>query len=65
MSIEPPFIYDHPSKYSFTGPTEKAFNPKAASHASWSSLPKPRPKSEGPLIDSKEFNRHPDSYFVV
>ena len=55
---------DHPSKYNFVGPTDRGFNPKAASQASWSP-PRSRPKIEGPLINSKEFNRHPDSYFVV
>ncbi|KAL8778475.1 MAG: hypothetical protein Q9213_007398 [Squamulea squamosa] len=62
-----PFLYDHPSKYSFTGPTDKAWDPKAVSRASYaaSNASPPRPKQEGPLIDAKEFNRHPDSYFVV
>ncbi|KAL9600062.1 MAG: hypothetical protein Q9219_003432 [cf. Caloplaca sp. 3 TL-2023] len=62
-----PFLYDHPAKYSFAGPTDKAWDPKAVSRASWAaSLPSPpKPKQEGPLIDAKEFNRHPDSYFVV
>ncbi|KAL8688338.1 MAG: hypothetical protein Q9218_005731 [Villophora microphyllina] len=62
-----PFLYDHPSKFSFTGPTDKAWDPRAATRASYAaSLPTPpRPKQEGPLIDAKEFNRHPDSYFVV
>ncbi|KAI4139122.1 MAG: hypothetical protein LQ341_004344, partial [Variospora aurantia] len=62
-----PFIYDHPAKYSFTGPTDKAWDPKAVSRASYAaSLPQPpRPKQQGPLIDAKDFNRHPDSYFVV
>ena len=55
---------DHPSKYSFIGPTEKGFNPRAATEASWSP-PWPKPNIEGPLINAKEFNRHPDSYFVV
>lgn len=64
MGAEPPFLYDHPSKYSFSGPTERGFNPKAISQASLS-LPTPRSKSDGLLINSKEFNRHPDSYFVA
>ncbi|KAL8765236.1 MAG: hypothetical protein Q9209_007629 [Squamulea sp. 1 TL-2023] len=61
-----PFLYDHPSKYSFTGPTDKAWDPKAVSRASYaaSTASPPRPKQEGPLIDAKEFNRHPDSYFA-
>lgn len=64
MGIEPPFIYDHPSKYTFAHPTNKSFNPKAVSQASLAP-PVQRPKEDGPLINSKEFNRHPDSYFVV
>ncbi|KAK3176520.1 hypothetical protein OEA41_007843 [Lepraria neglecta] len=64
MGVEPPFLYDHPSKYSFVGPTEKGFNPKAATQASWSPT-RAKAKPDGPLINSKEFNRHPDSYFVV
>jgi hypothetical protein len=57
MGVEPPFIYDHPSRYSFNGPTEKGFNPKAATQASWSP-PKEKPKQDGPLLN---FNKHPDS----
>ncbi|KAA6408667.1 MAG: hypothetical protein FRX48_07749 [Lasallia pustulata] len=64
MGAEPPFIYDPPSRYSFTGPTERGFNPKAASQASLIP-PRPRPKQEGPLIDTRQLNRHPDSYFIV
>ena len=64
MGADPPFLYDHPSRYSFTGPTEKGFNPKAASHASWTPRSAPQ-KRDGPLINSKELNRHPDSYFIV
>ncbi|KAL8672535.1 MAG: hypothetical protein Q9168_003002 [Polycauliona sp. 1 TL-2023] len=62
-----PFLYDHPSKYSFTGPTDKAWDPKAVTRMGYAaSTPSvPRPKHEGPLIDAKDFNRHPDSYFVV
>ncbi|KAL8940629.1 MAG: hypothetical protein Q9216_002708 [Gyalolechia sp. 2 TL-2023] len=62
-----PFIYDKPSKYSFAGPTDKVWDPKAVTRASYAaSIPQPpKPKQEGPLIDAKEFNRHPDSYFVV
>ena len=64
MGIEPPFLYDHPSKYTFAGPLDKGFNPKAVSQASLVP-PIKRPKQDGPLINAKEFNRHPDSYFVV
>ncbi|KAL8777161.1 MAG: hypothetical protein Q9194_002720 [Teloschistes cf. exilis] len=60
-----PFLYDHPSKYSFAGPTDKAWDPKAVTRASYAAPLPPRPKREGPLIDAMEFNRHPDSYFVV
>ena len=62
-----PFIYDNPSKYSFTGPTDKTWDPKAVTRASYavSTASPPRSKQEGPLIDAKDFNRHPDSYFVV
>lgn len=62
-----PFLYDHPSKYSFTGPTDKVWDPKAVTRASYAASVRspPRPKQEAPLIDAKEFNRHPDSYFVV
>ncbi|KIW77363.1 hypothetical protein Z517_09809 [Fonsecaea pedrosoi CBS 271.37] len=61
MGVEPPFIYDRPSTYTFGSPTDRAFNPKAATHASWTPRP-PKPKQDGPLVD---FNKHPDSYIVV
>jgi hypothetical protein len=57
MGVEPPFIYDRPSAYTFGNPTNRAFDPKAASRASWQP-PLPKPKQNGPLID---FNKHPDS----
>ncbi|KAL6719885.1 hypothetical protein ACLMJK_001806 [Lecanora helva] len=63
-SIDRKMFKDHPSKYTFLSPTDRGFNPKAATQASWSP-PRPKPKIEGPLINSKEFNKHPDSYFVV
>lgn len=57
MGVEPPFIYDKPSTYTFGSPTSHAFNPKAATEASWA--PKSsRPKQNGPLVD---FNKHPDT----
>lgn len=57
MGVEPPFIYDRPSTYSFGSPTDRGFNPRAATQASWT--PKvQRPHPNGPLID---FNKHPDS----
>ncbi|KAF7509418.1 hypothetical protein GJ744_007981 [Endocarpon pusillum] len=61
MGVEPPFIYDHPSRYSFNGPTDRGFNPKAATQASWSP-PVSKPKQDGPLLN---FNKHPDSYLIV
>ena len=57
MGVEPPFLYDHPSRYSFNGPTDKGFNPRAATVASWTPAA-PKIKRDGPLV---EFNRHPDS----
>jgi hypothetical protein len=57
MGVQPPFLYEPPSRYSFAGPTDRGFNPKAATHASWAP-PTPAPKRNGPLID---FNKHPDS----
>lgn len=57
MGVEPPFLYDHPTQYSFGGPTDKGFNPKAATVASWTPA-QPKPKRNGPLVD---FNKHPDS----
>ncbi|EXJ54142.1 hypothetical protein A1O7_09479 [Cladophialophora yegresii CBS 114405] len=61
MGVEPPFIYDRPSTYTFGGPTDRGFNPKAATHASWAPKAQ-KPKQDGPLVD---FNKHPDSYIVV
>lgn len=64
MGIEPPFLYDHPSKYTFGAPSERGYNPRAATQVSWApKAPKSRPN--GPLINAKDFERHPDSYFVV
>jgi hypothetical protein len=57
MGVEPPFLYDHPSRYSCNGPADKGFNPKAATVASWAPA-QPKTKRDGPLVD---FNRHPDS----
>ncbi|PKX99057.1 uncharacterized protein P174DRAFT_447613 [Aspergillus novofumigatus IBT 16806] len=54
----PPFLYGPPSSHSFYGPTERPFNPKAVTQASWT-RPKPKPKQKGPYVS---FNRHPDSY---
>ena len=52
-----PFIYDRPNSWNFAGPTDRGFNPKAATQASWTQKPT-TPKKDGPLID---FNKHPDS----
>jgi hypothetical protein len=57
MGVDPPFLYDPPSRYSFSGPTDKGFNPKAVTQASLSP-PAAKPKPDGPLIN---FNKHPDS----
>ncbi|KAJ5081849.1 hypothetical protein NUU61_010113 [Penicillium alfredii] len=54
----PPFLYDRPSTYSFYGPTDRGFNPKAATQASWI-REQPKPKQRGPLVN---VNRHPDSW---
>lgn len=64
MGVEPPFLYDPPSRYSFTGSTDKGFNPKAVTQASWSPPPtRAAPRPQGPLINS--VNKHPDSYLIV
>ncbi|KAJ5923863.1 hypothetical protein N7466_008050 [Penicillium verhagenii] len=55
---EPPFLYDRPSTYSFNGPTDPGFNPKAVTQASQSPA-SPRQTQDGPLVN---FNRHPDSW---
>ncbi|KAI9934952.1 hypothetical protein ASPWEDRAFT_175672 [Aspergillus wentii DTO 134E9] len=57
----PPFLYGPPSTYSFTGPTDRPFNPKAATQAS-KSRESPKPKSKRPFIN---FNKHPDSFSLV
>ncbi|KAJ5407705.1 hypothetical protein N7509_001588 [Penicillium cosmopolitanum] len=54
----PPFIYDRQSTYSFHGPTDHGFNPKAVTQASRIRAP-PREKPNGPLVN---FNRHPDTW---
>lgn len=53
----PPFLYGPPASHSFYGPTDRPFNPKVVTQASWT-RPAPKPKPKGPLIN---FNRHPDS----
>ncbi|KAL4793320.1 hypothetical protein BDV19DRAFT_367050 [Aspergillus venezuelensis] len=54
----PPFLYGPPDAYSFKGPTDHSFNPKAVTQASWT-RPPPKKKQKGPFVS---FNRHPDSY---
>lgn len=62
MGVEPPFLYDPPSRTSQYVDPYYNFNPKAVTQASYAPRPAPRPKKEGPLID---FNKHPDSYMIV
>ncbi|CAI7602997.1 unnamed protein product [Penicillium glandicola] len=54
----PPFLYESPSAYSFKGPTDHGFNPRAATEASWT-RPAEKPQKKGPLVD---LNRHPDTW---
>ncbi|KAL4918251.1 hypothetical protein BDW62DRAFT_70088 [Aspergillus aurantiobrunneus] len=54
----PPFLYGHPDAFSFKGPTDRPFNPKAVTQSSWTRFPS-KPRKKGPLVS---FNRHPDSY---
>ncbi|OQE34685.1 hypothetical protein PENCOP_c016G01651 [Penicillium coprophilum] len=54
----PPFLYESPAAYSFRGPTDRGFNPRAATEASWT-RPADKPKQKGPLV---ELNRHPDTW---
>ncbi|KAE8145982.1 hypothetical protein BDV25DRAFT_163419 [Aspergillus avenaceus] len=54
----PPFLYGNPTAYDFRGPTDRPFNPKAVTQASWT-RPASKPKPKGPLVN---LNRHPDSY---
>ncbi|KAJ5123849.1 uncharacterized protein N7515_007674 [Penicillium bovifimosum] len=54
----PPFLYERPSAYSFKGPTDRGFNPKAVTEASWV-RPAERPQQKGPLV---VLNRHPDTW---
>jgi hypothetical protein len=60
----PPYIYQKPSKYAFSDQTGKGFQPKGVTQASWTPRAPP-PKRDGPLIDARDFNKHPDSYMVV
>ncbi|KAJ5519474.1 hypothetical protein N7453_001896 [Penicillium expansum] len=54
----PPFLYESPSAYGFKGPTDRGFNPRAATEASWT-RPADKPKPKGPLVN---LNRHPDTW---
>lgn len=57
----PPFLYASPSAYSFKGPTDRGFNPRAATEASWT-RPADKPKQKGPLVN---LNRHPDTVCAI
>ncbi|KAI9789172.1 MAG: hypothetical protein M1816_006305 [Peltula sp. TS41687] len=63
MGADQPFLYDAPPSSSSTNNPSpcKAYNPKAASQASFH-VPVLKPKHEGPLVD---FNKHPDSYLIL
>ncbi|KAG0160743.1 hypothetical protein PDIDSM_8273 [Penicillium digitatum] len=54
----PPFLYERPSAYSFKGPTDRGFNPRAATEASWT-RPACNSTKEEPLVN---LNRHPDTW---
>ncbi|KAJ5505140.1 hypothetical protein N7463_008014 [Penicillium fimorum] len=54
----PPFLYERPSASGFKGPTDRDFNPRAATEASWA-RPAVKLKQKGPLV---ELNRHPDTW---
>ncbi|KAJ5554760.1 hypothetical protein N7461_003230 [Penicillium sp. DV-2018c] len=54
----PPFLYERPSAYSFRGPTDRGFNPKAVTEASWAP-PAAKAQQKGPLVS---LNRHPDTW---
>ncbi|KAI9824438.1 MAG: hypothetical protein M1832_001973 [Thelocarpon impressellum] len=58
MGVEPPFLYDPPSRNSGAYAN---FDPKSFTRASLDK-PLPRIKSEGPLLS---FNQHPDSYLIL
>lgn len=57
----PPFLYESPSAYGFKGPTDRGFNPRAATEASWT-RPADKPKQKGPLVN---LNRHPDTVCAI
>ena len=57
MGVEPPYLYDPPSRFQVA----QSFNPKAVSQASFAPRPL-APQSEGTLAS---FNRHPDSYLIL
>lgn len=50
MGTSPPFLYDHPSTYTFYGPADRAFNPKAVTQAS-RTRDEPKPTPKGPLLN--------------
>ncbi|KAL2872769.1 uncharacterized protein BJX67DRAFT_369299 [Aspergillus lucknowensis] len=53
-----PFLYGHPDAFTFEGPTDRPFNPKAVTESSWT-RPAPKRKQKGPLVN---FNQQPGSY---
>lgn len=58
-----PYLYDPPQRHSQNAPDPyDGFNPKAVTMASRQPPPKPKPKTDGPLIN---FNKHPDSYLIL
>ena len=65
MGAEPPFLYDKPSSHSFVSPIDRGFQPKAVTRATTAPSPPKPPKTDRPLINSRDVNRHPDSYLVV
>lgn len=64
MGAEPPFMYDKPSSHNFSSPTDQRYQPRAFTQATYTPRAS-QPKSNGPLIASRDLNRHPDSYFIV
>jgi len=68
MGIGPPFVYERAPGSQLTA--ERGFNPRAATQAAWATEKRASTLSRastatGPLIPTHEFNKHPDSYFIV
>lgn len=55
--IDPPFVYDRPSRHDFPPTPMGNFNPRAVTQQSWAPA-RPMPEKNAPLVN---FNRHPDS----